>query len=256
MTSTETPAICKQNTRSFGQGTRGPSDANVSKPERWAAAVAGGVLLACGLRRPSWRGVLLTLGGGGLLHCAATGRSLFYELLGVSTAHTTSGVASVRHMQGIKLENSVTVSKPPEEIYRFWRKLGNLPRFMKHLESVRTIDDKRSHWVAKAPGGTRIEWEAEIYNEKENELIAWRSLQNADVNNAGSVHFIPLPDGQGTEVRVVINYEPPAGRVGAAIAKLLGEDPAREVEEDLLRFKQLMEAGEVHTVTAQDSSRA
>jgi uncharacterized membrane protein len=253
MTSSEMSASNTQYTRSLGSGRRGSSEANVSRPERWVAGVAGGVLLACGLRRPSWRGVLLTLGGGGLLHCAATGRSLFYELLGVSTTHTTSGVASVRHMQGIKLERSVTISKPPEELYRFWRKLGNLPRFMEHLESVRTIDDTRSHWVAKAPGGTRIEWEAEIYNDKENELIAWRSLQNADVNNAGSVHFTALPDGRGTEVRVVINYEPPAGRLGAAVAKLLGEDPARALEEDLVRFKQLMEAGEVPAVTAQDS---
>jgi uncharacterized membrane protein len=256
MTSSELSAISKQNTRIFGPTTRGPSDANVSRSERWVAGVAGGVLLACGLRRPSWRGVLLTLGGGGLLHCAATGRSLFYELLGVSTTHTTSGVASVRHMRGIKLERGVTIVKPPQELYRFWRKLGNLPRFMKHLESVRTIDDKRSHWLAKAPGGTRIEWEAEIYNEKENELIAWRSLQNADVNNAGSVHFTALPDGRGTEVKVVINYEPPAGRLGAAVAKLLGEDPAQELEEDLVRFKQLMEGSGVPTMTTQDSSRA
>jgi uncharacterized membrane protein len=159
-------------------------------------------------------------------------------------------------MRGIKLERGVTIDKPPQELYRFWRKLGNLPRFMKHLESVRTIDDKRSHWLAKAPGGTRIEWEAEIYNEKENELIAWRSLQNADVNNAGSVHFTALPDGRGTEVKVVINYEPPAGRLGAAVAKLLGEDPARELEDDLVRLKQLMEGSGVPTRTAQDSSRA
>jgi uncharacterized membrane protein len=126
---------------------------------------------------------------------------------------------------------------------------------MGHLESVRTIDDKRSHWVAKAPRGARIEWEAEIYNEKENELIAWRSLQKADVNNAGSVHFRALPDGRGTEVRVIINYEPPAGRLGAAVAKLLGEDPARELEEDLARFKHLIEAGGVPRETAQGSSR-
>jgi len=133
MTSSEMSATSKHNTRTFGPGTRGPSNANVSRPERWMAGVTGGVLMAYGLRRPSWRGALLTLGGGGLLHCAATGRSMFYELLGFSTTHTASGVASVRHTQGIKLERSVTIGKPPEELYRFWRKLGNLPRFMKHL---------------------------------------------------------------------------------------------------------------------------
>jgi uncharacterized membrane protein len=153
-----------------------------------------------------------------------------------------SPVASVARGQGIKVEREVTVNRPVVEVYRFWRQLENLPRFMDHLESVTVIDENRSHWVAKAPAGTRVEWDATIHNEIENELIAWRSLAGSDVDNAGSVHF--TPDGPGTLVRVVLSYDPPAGRVGAAVAKLLGEEPGSQVEDDLRRFKQVVEAGE------------
>jgi uncharacterized membrane protein len=147
------------------------------------------------------------------------------------------------------------INKAPEELYRFWRNFENLPRFMNHLESVTPLGGDRSHWVAKAPAGARVEWDAEVYNEKENELIAWRSLEDADVNNAGSVRFRRAPNGRGTEVKVVLNYEPPGGKIGAAIAKLFGEEPGQQIEEDLHRFKQLMEAGEVPTTAGQSSGR-
>jgi uncharacterized membrane protein len=114
----------------------------------------------------------------------------------------------------------------------------------------------RSHWVAKAPAGTTVEWDAEVYNEKENEMIAWRSLEGSQVDNAGSVHFTPAPGGRGTQVRVVLKYDPPAGVIGAAVARLFGESPAQQIDEDLRRFKQLMEAGEVATTTGQPSGRA
>jgi uncharacterized membrane protein len=139
------------------------------------------------------------------------------------------------------VERSVLVNRPAHELYQFWRNFENLPRFMDHLESVTVIDENQSHWVAKAPAGTRVEWNAAIHNEIEDELIAWRSLPGADVNNAGSVHFTPAGEGR-TEVRVVLSYEPPAGKMGAAIAKLLGEEPSQQVEDDLRRFKQVMEA--------------
>jgi uncharacterized membrane protein len=126
-------------------------------------------------------------------------------------------------------------------VYQFWRNFENLPRFMDHLESVTVLDENRSHWVAKAPAGTRVEWDAVIHNEIQNELIAWRSLPKADVNNAGSVHFNSAGDG-ATEVRVVLSYQPPAGKLGAVVAKLLGEEPSTQVDDDLRRFKQVMEA--------------
>src|SRR5260370_25086851 len=110
---------------------------------------------------------------------------------------------------------------------------------MRHLESVQ-VQGNRSHWVAKGPLGTCVEWDAEIYNENPNEMIAWRSLEGADVDSTGSVHFTPAPGGRGTDVRVVLKYNPPAGKLGAAIAKLFGSEPDQQIRDDLRRFKQLM----------------
>lgn len=156
----------------------------------------------------------------------------------------------------VHVETSIAIDKSPEELYRFWRDFKNLPLFMRNLESVTELDQTRSHWVAKPIGDARVEWDAEIYNEKENELIAWRSLENADVVNAGSVRFQEAPAGRGTYVRVTMNYNPPAGYVGASFAKLLGAEPAQLIEDDLRRLKQIMEAGEIATIDGQSSGRA
>src|SRR5207302_694318 len=157
----------------------------------------------------------------------ATGRCPLYAALGVTTAdHETDGrQVSVPYGRGIRVEKSVTVNASPEDLYRFWRNFENLPRFMSYLESVKVIDDKRSHWVAKGPAGADAEWDAEIINEIPNELIGWRSVDGATVRNAGSVHFTQSTGGRGTEVKVVLRYDPPAGVIGAAIAKLFGKDP-------------------------------
>jgi uncharacterized membrane protein len=156
----------------------------------------------------------------------------------------------------VHIETSITVNKSAEEIYSFWRDFKNLPLFMKNLESVTEIDRWNSHWVAKGLGGAKVEWDAEIYNEKENELISWRSLENADVVNAGSVRFERAPFGHGTYVRVTINYNPPAGRLGATLAQLLGAEPAQLIKADLRLLKQFLEAGEIATVAGQTSGRA
>jgi uncharacterized membrane protein len=220
------------------------SDTNVTPDERLISALCGTALAAYGLRRPSWTGALLTLAGGSLFHRAITGHCLIYDALGInSNKRSRAGVVSVRHNQGIKIERSIWVNSPPAEAYRFWGNFENLPRFMNNVESVTKTSEKRSHWVVKGPAGVRVEWDAEIHNQVENEMIAWRSLENADVNHAGSVHFEAA--GSGTEVRVVLSYEPPAGRAGAAIAKLFGEKPEEQIEEDLQRFKRVMELGQV-----------
>lgn len=230
-----------------GSSYRG-SGVNVGTTERIISGIAGAALLGFGLRRRggiAGRAVLLPMAGG-LLIRAVTGRCPVNRALGRNSARPKeyNGPASSVHQgEGLKVERSVTIDRSPEELYRFWRDVENLPRFMAHLEAVTPLDDLRSHWVAKAPAGTRVEWDAEIHNEVENELIAWRSLPDSDVNNAGSVHFIPLAGGRSTEVRVVLSYEPPAGRVGATIAKLFGEEPGQQVEDDLRRFKQVMESG-------------
>jgi uncharacterized membrane protein len=215
---------------------------NVGRTERLVSGLAAAAVAVVGLRRKRLRPFLLPVAGS-LFTRAVTGRCAVNRALGRNSALTdrVSPVASVPRGQGIKVERSVVVSRPAQELYSFWRNFENLPRFMDHLESVTVIDENRSHWVAKAPVGTRVEWNAIVHNEIDNELIAWRSLPGAEVNNAGSVHFTPIGESQ-TEVRVVLSYDPPAGKLGAAVAKLLGEEPSQQVEDDLRRFKQVMEA--------------
>ncbi|MEH1100889.1 SRPBCC family protein [Micromonospora sp. CPCC 205561] len=145
----------------------------------------------------------------------------------------------------IDMELAVTVNRSPTEAYRFWRDLENLPTFMSHLESVRAEDLRRSHWTARGPAGRRIEWDAEIVDDQPNRSIAWRSLPGTRVPNAGRVRFVPAPGDRGTEVRVRLRYAPPAGALGRAVAKLFGEEPEQQVRDDLRRFKQVVETGEV-----------
>jgi uncharacterized membrane protein len=145
----------------------------------------------------------------------------------------------------IRVTKAITVNSTPDEAYRLWRNLENLPRFMAHLESVRVMDDRRSYWKAKAPLGATLEWTAEITQDRPHELIAWRSLEGADVTNSGQVRFTPLPADRGVEVRVELSYDPPGGIVGATVAKLFGEEPSVQVDGDLRRFKQVLEVGEV-----------
>lgn len=141
--------------------------------------------------------------------------------------------------------HAITINRPTAEVYAFWHDFENLPRFMQHLESVRVIDAGRSHWVANGPAGTTVEWDAEIVEERPNELIAWRSLAGADLQHAGTVRFQPAPGKRGTEVQVQLDYQPPVGALGTAVAWLFGEAPGQQVAADLRRFKQIMETGEV-----------
>jgi len=133
------------------------------------------------------------------------------------------------------------IRRTPTAVYGFWRDLENLPTFMSHLSSVEATDASRSHWVAKGPLGTRLEWDAEIINEKEAELIAWRSLSGSTVDTAGSVHFRPLSDGRETELRISLKYNPPGGKLGIGVARLLGESPQQQIDADLHSLKQFLE---------------
>ncbi|MDQ3009876.1 MAG: DUF2892 domain-containing protein, partial [Acidobacteriota bacterium] len=228
---------------------RNQRELNVSEPERIASAIAGGALAVFGIAKGGWAGWALALAGGGLVYRGATGQCAIYQALGVDTAHRD--YAGVKHGYGIKVEKSVTINKQPAELYGFWRNFSNLPRFMKHLESVHDKDGRYSHWVAKAPAGMTVEWDAEVINEVENELIAWCSLEGTTVPNAGSVRFELAPGNRGSIVRVSLSYEPPGGVIGSKIAKLFGEEPEQQVQEDLRRFKQLMEAGEIASTDVQ-----
>lgn len=202
---------------------------------RWASLIGGGAMVLMGLRQRSLRGALMAVAGGGLAYKAATSQGGVQDALNAS----------------IKVEKTVTINKPADELYRFWHKFENLPNFMKHLKSVKVIDNKRSHWVANAPLGASVEWDAEIIEDRENEFISWGSVEGADIDNSGFVRFKPAPGDRGTEVKVVIEYAPPGGVVGSTIAKLFGEEPEQQIGDELRRFKMLMEAGEIATTEGQ-----
>lgn len=155
-----------------------------------------------------------------------------------------SSVVSSKEDSAMHGRSAITIRRPIEEVYSYWHDFENLPRFMAHLHSVNVLGSGRSRWKAKAPGGV-VEWEAEIIGDTVNESIAWRSLDTADVQNSGSVRFVPAAGGQGTEVIVELEYAAPGGKLGATVAKLLGEEPVQQMRDDLRRFKQVMETGEV-----------
>lgn len=155
----------------------------------------------------------------------------------------------------VTVTKTISVNRPVTEVYRFWRDFQNFPHFMKHLEVVE-VDGSRSHWVSMAPGGSKVEWDAEITSDIPEQQIAWRSLTGAAIENAGQVRFQPMPGGRGTTVRVEIEYRPPAGRLGSLAASLIGEDPSQKIQEDLRRFKRVLETGEVITTEGQPAARA
>ena len=218
---------------------------NVSQGERWASLIGGGVLACYGLARGTPTGVALSVLGGSLIYRGYTGQCHMYQALGMNTAEH-HGRTAIPAGQGIKFEESVTILRSPEELYAFWRNFGNLPRVMRHLQSVTETHSGQSHWVAKGPLGN-VEWDAKLIMDRPNEVISWRSLEGADVDTSGSVHFRPAPANRGTEVRVALSYNPPAGRIGATLAWLVGQDPQRQVREDLWTLKRKMETGSVPT---------
>jgi uncharacterized membrane protein len=251
-----------------GHGAKGDPTArhtNVGQAERIASAVGGGLLALYGLRQKNAAGALLALAGGALAQRGITGHCQVYGALGMNTAEQGEGgllekkhgrAAVLDASKAIKVERAMTINMPADELYRFWRNFENLPRIMDHLESVTVLDSRRSHWKAKAPAGQSVEWDAEIIHEEPNRLISWRSVHEATVPNAGSVHFDESTGDRGTVVRVVLEYQPPAGRLGQLVAKLFGEEPDIQVREDLRRFKAMMEAGEVPNSRASSGSPA
>lgn len=229
---------------------------NVANPERIGSVALGAALIAYGLKRRDPRGLAAALAGAAFVGRGATGYCPVYGALGVSTgdadavltghrSDVTGRAATVNARKAVKVERAVTISRPRHELYAFWRDFTNLPQFMEHLESVRLDSPTRSHWTAKAPGGSTVEWEAEIVNDVPDQIIAWKSVGDPDVANAGAVNFSDAPGDRGTIVKVTLDYEPPGGRFGAFVARLFGEDPDRQVRDDLQRFKQLMETGDV-----------
>jgi uncharacterized membrane protein len=210
---------------------------------------AGGTLVALGLLGPRQARALSFLTGVGLVYRGITGHCHLYDALGINTARTEA--PGVPAKQGFKYEQAIAIQRSPAELYREWRNLARLPQIMRHVDSVTPLDERCSEWVACGPMNIRLRWEAEIIEERENELIAWQSLPGGDVETAGSVHFRPLGDGRGTAIQLSLKYNPPGGKVTAGLAWLLGQGAEARVDEDLRRFKSVMEAGEAPTTEGQ-----
>jgi uncharacterized membrane protein len=154
----------------------------------------------------------------------------------------------------VLIGRSVTIDRPRQQLYAFWRDFKNLPLFMRNVHSVAIRDSAHSHWVIEAPAGKTVEWDSQITQDEPGRLIAWESLEGASVRNSGRVEFIDSPDGRGSVVRVTLTYDPPAGAVGKLIAKLFHKEPKIQARQDLRRFKQLMETGEVSTARPPDAA--
>ena len=231
------------------------SGRNINEVERWLSLAAGLGLAAYGLigrKRGTGAGLALAGLGGALVKRGVTAHCDAYSMMGINTSRTSEDTRSaLGGRAGVHVDESVTINQPVEILYRFWRNLENLPRFLRHLESVERVTDTLSRWRAKGPGGSTLEWNAEIINEVPNQVIGWRSIEGSDVVSAGSVNFDDAGPGRGTRVHVRLQYSPPGGKVGAAVAKLLGRDPGTEIREDLRQFKQILEAGEVPTTAGQ-----
>lgn len=219
-----------------------PDTVNVGGRERLASAVGGGLAIAMGVRQGGLAGAPLLLLGAALMGRGLTGHSAVYDALSVTTAKPRSPNATLDATYAQRVDRSIVVDAHREAVYRFWRDFENFPRFMKHVKSVTRIDDTRSHWVVEGPIGRTIEWDAVIIHEDVPERIGWRSVEGA--RQAGSVRFKDAAGGRGTLVEVTIEYVVPGGVFGALMGRLMGEDPKRQLHEDLRRFKQVMESGE------------
>lgn len=230
---------------------------NVGGRERLISLAAGTAVAVFGLVKGQRGRLPLVALGVAIAGRGLTGRCQLYKRLGINTAspRTDRPRTAIPAKQGYKVEKAVTINRPAAELYAFWCDLANLPQVMRHLESVEILDDNRSRWTAVGPLGRPFTWDAEIFNDRANELIAWRSIPGGDVDTAGSIHFVPQSHDRGTEVKVSLKYDPPAGKLGAWIASVLGSDLESQIAEDLANFKRRMETGEVPTVAGQTSGR-
>lgn len=227
-----------------------PREEGMTGTERGIHFVLAGLLFTTVIRsRSTLVRTIMSAAGGAVLFQGLRGERPIYELLGLTGPRTQDRIFVTKR---------VTIARPPDEVYRFFRDFENLPRFMGHLESVETIDSRRSHWQARAPLGMTVEWDAELTRDTPNEVIGWRSLPDADVDNRGTVRFERGAQGDSTELTVELEYLPPAGKLGATIAKLLGEEPDTQMDEDLQRLKQMLEssdAGAIPTIGSTPSAR-
>lgn len=217
---------------------------NLKRYERALSLLGGAALALAGALRRGWMGLGLGLAGGGLLMRAATGHSVLLRLLGKNRAVVDSGArVAVPHQQGVRVEDTILIERSPNELYEFWRDFTNLAQFLPNVKSVEVYEGNRSHWVVDGPAGAAISWDAEIVNDVPDEVIAWRTVDGAIVDHAGSVRFHPTPDGSATIVQVAFEYAPAGGPVGVAAARLFGHAPEQQVAAALQRLKKLVDGG-------------
>ena len=228
---------------------RPTSRINVGTVERYASTIAGSVLVLQGLRRGTFGGLSLAVLGGGLLYRGMTGHCSAYEALHLDTSDKQQSDEGQSIHQGHLTKQTVTINRPAAELYAFWHDVANAPEFMEQVVSVEKLGEKTSRWEAIGPFGKSFAWDSEIINDDPGRLIAWKTLPGADVPHAGTVRFDSSSGDRGTVVTLEVNYEPPVGIIGLTIAKLLGQSPETQARENLRHFKQLMEAGEIPTIT-------
>lgn len=233
--------------RAAGAPPGGGRMKNVGRIERGFSVVGGVLLTLLGLKQRTVGGLAAGAAGVALIHRGVTGYCAGYKALGMSTAERRTGREEVRD-RGYCAQTRLRIHRPPEELYGFWREFTNLPRVMPHLERVSRNPDGTLRWVLGGP--VRVAWDARTTEDRPGERIAWETLEGSEVHHAGSVEFRPAPGGS-TDVTLSLAYAPPAGILGKAAATLVGEDPARRMAEDLRRFKQLMEAGEIPRIQGQ-----
>jgi uncharacterized membrane protein len=229
----------------WSTGSSNGHKANVGPVERALSILAGATLSFSGLRRVS---VARLLAGGALIYRGVTGFCPCYRAI-----ESRSGVSL---LNGLQIEQSVTVNKPVHQVYSLWRRLENLPRFMSHIESVTPAGDNRSHWVAKLAPPFRLEWDAEIVDDEENKKLSWRSLSSSSIDHTGTVFFHAAPAGRGTEIKILLTYVPPGGSAGAAAAELVRRITRNQIRSDLRTFKAVAETGEKPTGAIHYSARA
>ena len=209
---------------------------DIGTVEHVGAMAMGAVLLAVGLTRRGFAGGLAKVAGISLIARGASGYAPLYRALGMPFPNKLTGASH----SAFRVEAAVDINRPAQDLYALWRDFENLPAFMSHLVSVQTIDPVRSHWTARGPAGTVVNWEARIVNDIKNELIAWETIEGSSVDHAGSVHFEPLEGGK-TRLRVVLRYDPPASKVGAVVARMFHGDPQSQIDEDLHRFQKMVD---------------
>jgi uncharacterized membrane protein len=229
---------------------------NIVQNQQSLSLVSGAALTSFALFHRRLLSIPAFLVGMSLLYRWMTGKSLLDKFTNESRAdEATSDNVSVPHEQGVHVVHAVTINRPIEDLYNFWHDFSNLPQVMTYVESIEPLGDNRTHWTLKLPGGKKVEYDAETYTNVPNEVISWRSLPDSEFQNAGSVRFRAAPADRGTEVKLTVEFMPPAGPIGQALLKLFGEIPAQYVGQYLREFKQMMETGEKATTKGQPSGR-